>query len=283
MAREPAAQHRISVASSSDGTHLAAAVNNGQIAISINVRRDLVTNYRLVPGLVFRCGVGPTVCRAAAVVDVGNIYTSVNSGVTWTPRATSLGSLAWYSIASSADGTMLAAVVNNGQIYTSANSGQTWTVSSNSPTAAWISIASSSDGNELVAAVNNGNIYTSGDAGANWTQRASSLAWYSVGISGGGTCMVAAINNGVIYNSVDSGQTWTSRATSQPWNAVCVSTDGTRAAAGINGGQIYTSTSATTVGTGGYLAGAQYSNIELQSIGGGQWMPLSFAGTFTAN
>lgn len=268
----------ISVASSSDGTHLAAAINNGQIAISMN---SGVTWTNYASSLAwYSVAASADGTKYAAVVNTGNIYTSVNSGVTWTQRATSLGSLAWYSIASSSDGTKLVAVVDNGSIYTSTDSGVTWT--NRNLTKPWYSVASSSDGTELVAVANNDYIYTSGDSGANWTQRASSQPWFAVGCSGGGTSMVAVINNGVIYNSVDSGQTWTSRASSQPWNAVCVSTDGTRAAAAINGGQVYTSTSATTVGTGGGLGGAQYSNIELQSIGGGQWMPLTFAGTFTA-
>lgn len=55
----------------------------------------------------------------------GYIYTSADSGATWTANTTS-GSRNWYSIASSADGTKLAAVVYGGYIYTSADSGVTW-------------------------------------------------------------------------------------------------------------------------------------------------------------
>jgi hypothetical protein len=52
----------------------------------------------------------------AATVKNGNIYTSTNSGVTWTARDSVRG---WWSIASSADGTKLAAGIESGQIYTS--------------------------------------------------------------------------------------------------------------------------------------------------------------------
>jgi hypothetical protein len=57
--------------------------------------------------------------KLAAVVSGGSIYTSTDSGATWTER-TSAGSRYWQSITSSADGTKLAAVVAyNGSIYTS--------------------------------------------------------------------------------------------------------------------------------------------------------------------
>ena len=44
------------------------------------------------------------------------IYTSTDSGATWTPRDSNRN---WFSVASSADGTRLVAVVDGGQIYTS--------------------------------------------------------------------------------------------------------------------------------------------------------------------
>ena len=51
------------------------------------------------------------------MVDGGSIYTSADSGATWTER-TSAGSRNWASIACSTDGTKLAAVVDGGYIYT---------------------------------------------------------------------------------------------------------------------------------------------------------------------
>ena len=58
----------------------------------------------------------------------GYIYTSGNSGASWT-QATTAGSRKWYAIASSSDGTKLAAVDGGpGYIYTSTDSCATWTV-----------------------------------------------------------------------------------------------------------------------------------------------------------
>ena len=65
--------------------------------------------------------------QLGAVVRNGNIWTSTNSGGTWTEDI-SVGSIKkWYSITSSSDGTKLAAVVNVENIWTSTDSGATWT------------------------------------------------------------------------------------------------------------------------------------------------------------
>jgi hypothetical protein len=266
----------ISVASSADGTRLAAAPNGGQIAISTDSGATWTNHANSLFWYSIASSADGT--KYAAVVNNGFIFTSTDSGSNWTQRATSQP---WYSIASSADGTKLVAVANNASIYTSTDSGVTW--SNRNLTKPWYSVASSADGIKLVAVANNDLIYTSSDSGATWTARASTQPWFAVSSSSDGTALVAVINNGAIYNSIDSGQTWTSRTTSQPWNAVAISGDGTRAVAGINGGLIYASTSATSTGTTGFLLGTQYSNIELQHVGNGLWIPLSFGGTFTAN
>jgi hypothetical protein len=59
-----------------------------------------------------------------AVVTEGQIYTSGDSGTTWTPHDSNRD---WAAVASSADGTKLVAAVNGGRIYTSSDSGATWT------------------------------------------------------------------------------------------------------------------------------------------------------------
>ena len=57
--------------------------------------------------------------KLAAAEYSGSIYTSTDSGATWTER-TSAGSRYWQSITSNSDGTKLAAVAAyNGYIYTS--------------------------------------------------------------------------------------------------------------------------------------------------------------------
>ena len=178
------------------------------------------------------------------------IYTSTDSGVTWTAQLNS-GSRYWSSIASSADGTKLAAVdSNNGYIYTSTTSGATWSTNGNSSGQHnWTSITSSSDGTKLVAVVSGNYIYTSTDSGATWFQRDSSRYWKSVASSADGTKLIAgvgypAVACGYIYTSTSSGVTWTAQAAAgcRVWLSTASDSTGMKLAAVDNGGSIYTST-----------------------------------------
>ena len=90
--------------------------------------------------------------KLAAGVWNGYIYTSIDSGATWT-QATSDAPRRWRSIATSFDGIKLAAVANGGYIYTSTNSGATWTQATSAGSRDWKSIASSSDGCRILPAV----------------------------------------------------------------------------------------------------------------------------------
>ncbi|MFZ4764876.1 MAG: InlB B-repeat-containing protein, partial [Roseimicrobium sp.] len=130
----------------------------------------------------------------------GQIYTSTDSGATWTARESSRS---WRSIASSADGSKLAAVVSSGQIYTSTDSGATWTARESSRQ--WYAITSSADGSKLAAVVSGGQIYTSTDNGASWTARNSGTrSWRSVASSADGSKLAAVVSSGKIYTSISS-------------------------------------------------------------------------------
>lgn len=173
--------------------------------------------------------------KLAAVVYGGQIYTSTDSGVNWTAQGASRN---WNGIAGSADGTKLVAVVNGGQIYTSADSGVTWSARDSNRN--WAKVSSSADGVRLAAVVTNGQIYISTDSGATWTARASSKAWIDIASSADGMKLVAAADDD-LYTSTDGGTTWTARGTNKSWRSVTSSVDGTRLAAVILGGKIYTS------------------------------------------
>jgi cysteine-rich repeat protein len=130
----------------------------------------------------------------AAVVSNGQIYTSTDSGVTWTARESAR---AWRWITSSSDGTKLAAVVSNGQIFTSTDSGVTWTPTESNRS--WLAISSSADGTKLAAAVQNGRIYTSTDSGASWTPIENARDWRSIALSSDGTKFAAVAYGGKIH------------------------------------------------------------------------------------
>jgi hypothetical protein len=172
----------------------------------------------------------------AAVVFGGQIYTSSDSGVTWTARDSNRN---WNGITSSSDGTKLAAVVQSGQIYTSSDSGATWTARDS--TRLWNAITSSSDGTKLAATVSSGKIYTSSDSGATWTARDSDRSWRDIASSSDGSKLVAVVFGDGIFTSVNSGVTWTERDPSGSWIAITSSSDGIKLAAVSQGGSIYTS------------------------------------------
>ena len=150
----------------------------------------------------------------------GPIYISTNSGVSWSP--TQAPSNVWYSVASSADGTVLAAaayagpsqVGGTGLIYTSVDSGTTWTPA-NPPSNYWNSIAVSADGTNLVAtslfdqsALNPGVIWRSTNSGVNWNEDTLTGYFNSVAISSDGSKLVAAdVARNLIYTLGEPGAT----------------------------------------------------------------------------
>ena len=186
--------------------------------------------------------------KLAAVDSGGYIWTSIDSGATWTAR-TAAGSRSWSSITSSSDGTKLAAVVGypGDYIYTSTDSGVSWTARIASGARSWRSITSSSDGTKLAAVVywatDSKYIYTSTDSGVTWTERTNAGGgvtgaslnkyWYSITSSSDGTKLAAVDGSGYIWTSIDSGATWTARtaAGSRYWYSITSSSDGTKLAA----------------------------------------------------
>ena len=187
--------------------------------------------------------------KLAAGANGNTIYTSSDSGATWTANA-SLPNKAWFALASSADGTKLVAGVFGGSIWTSSDSGATWTENTTSPGGGklWHGIASSADGTKLAAVVNGGNIYTSTDSGATWTvdtSVGSTKGWASIKSSDDGTKLIASTENDYIWYSTNSGVTWTAATTSTQATryGITLSADGTKAAAGVQySGNIWTST-----------------------------------------
>ena len=212
-----------------------------------------------------------------AVARGAQIYTSADSGVSWAPQDSVRN---WQAVASSADGSMLAAVVSGGQIYTSTNNGATWTPRNANLT--WQAIASSADGNKLVAVTALGQMYTSTDAGLSWTLRMSVAAWKSVASSADGSKLVAAENGGLLYTSTDGGASWTSGgAPNTIWQGVASSADGSRLVAATPFSALYTSIPSTTLGGNGSISGSNFDSIELQYVGGGMFNVLSHEGSLT--
>ena len=268
------------IASSADGTHMVAVPNGDYVYTSVN--GGVNWNKQTASSTTNRA----YTCVAssadgyklvAAVGGGSSIFTSTNGGSNWSAR---IGNPTWTAVSSSADGTKLAVTTTGLMIYSSIDSGATWT--NTGPSAAWTSVAASADGIKLVASISNGSLYTSTDAGVTWRPRFGAQPWTGVASSSNGLNLAAA-STSAIYTSTDGGNTWATHSPSLSWAAIASNADGSRLLAAVSSGQLYTSVASTTPGVAGFLAGSQYSNIQVQYVGNGVWMPLTAMGTFTGN
>ncbi|MCX6840560.1 MAG: hypothetical protein NTX35_22480 [Verrucomicrobia bacterium] len=277
------------VASSSDGSKLVGVANNGQIYTSID--SGLTWTARATVSAWTCVASSSDGSKLVAGVDGGKIYTSTDSGVSWAERLS--GFSLWYfpgsppegrpSVASSSDGTRIVAVISGGgntAIHWSADSGVNWTPVMDSMGLDWKAVAASSNGAVMVGVSDR--IRVSTDGGSTWAAQFGPGSWNGVACSADGKKMVA-VSSSAVHTSTDSGYTWVRRAvdSSSGFTGQCVasSADGTKLVAGSAGGPIFTSTTATTSGSTGFLSGGQFSAVELQHIGNGQFMPISSAGT----
>jgi hypothetical protein len=177
---------------------------------------------------------------AAAYYD--GIYTSTNSGVSWTKQAVT-DEFGWISVASSADGMKLVAVAEDTtDVYTSTDGGVNWTIQAGPTEFGWASVTSSADGNKLAAVTGQEVVYTSSDSGATWTPQAGSGShfWWAIASSADGSVLAAVVSAGHVHISTDSGETWTeiSDAGQQQWRTTTVSADGSSIFAAARGGSI---------------------------------------------
>lgn len=146
-----------------------------------------------------------------------------------------------YSIASSADGTMLV-FGGSGTIYTSSDAGITWTLRTNF--VAGYYVASSTNAGTLFAIGSSGYLYTSTNFGAAWVQQsASPYSGTAIVCSSDGT-KAYVISGSSFYYSPDSGVDWITRS-GPVLSSVAVSADGTKLVGG-SVSSIYTSTNSGT-------------------------------------
>lgn len=176
---------------------------------------------------------------------VCSVYTSSDSGITWTVQ-----SIAGDSVALSADGTKLFVVNGSSRaesfgIYISTNSGATW-FSNSAPVFFAESIVSSADGNKLVLITGGGGIFVSTDMGATWMETTSVPAALppQIASSADGSKLIASAGP-ILYFSVDSGATWTTNNNIPDGlnkkRLVTVSADGNTFIAAVYDGGIWTS------------------------------------------
>jgi len=184
----------------------------------------------------------------------GNVWTSADSGVTWTER---LGTTAsWYSLATSDDGMKLVGCAYRGSLWTSTDGGANWAERTNGGTLGgsqykWKDVASSADGTRLIAAAWQGNLWTSTDSGVSWAQctqpNSGPNGWVSVASSADGLKLYAVSDNTPgLFMSTDAGASWTKdnvtfATVNEAWNYVACSADGTKVIGSVWRGNLWRS------------------------------------------
>lgn len=271
------------VASSADGTKLAATVSGNYVYTSVDSGINWLA--RTASGTRTWTGIASSLdgTKLFGCASGAGVFYSTNSGLTWY-QGLSLGS-SFTGIASSSDGNNVVAVVQGGQIYTSTTNGIAGGWVARDSNRSWTCVASSLDGSVLVAGVNSVNnyLYVSGDFGATWTPGTIAAAWAGVACSADGNRMIAVANSGGVYISQDTGLTWQLRGNLPTGinysSAACSSDASTMVAAALSSGLYISSKATTTLGATGGLVGTRLAAVELEHVGNGVFIPISYAGT----
>jgi hypothetical protein len=190
--------------------------------------------------------------KLIACVSKGFVYTSTNSGVTWTARLTNVVDRQWSVVASSYDGTVLAAVYNDTSrgLFVSTNSGVSWSQRLIDKARYMSGVSISSNGSIIFACGNyliSRAIFKSTDSGVNWTETTvgGTLQWTSIKVSSNGNYVIAGSNAGGagVYTSSDSGLNWKREidSTARDYTCVATSDDGKFLCAGTYPGIFYAS------------------------------------------
>ena len=191
------------------------------------------------------------------IVGDGYIYTSDDSGATWTQRRPAGATdRTWQAIASDSDGSNLIVGALGGRLYTSSDYGVNWVERqpAGDVTTRWTSVASDGDGSHLIACEiggggSGGRVYTSSDSGVSWVERRpiddNDYVWRNVASDDDGSVLGATLNSsGDVYISTDSGSNWTARQPgggSASWWGISIDNDGSNLIVAAYIGRLYTS------------------------------------------
>lgn len=144
--------------------------------------------------------------KAVAVSSSGSVYSTTNSGSTWT-NLKQIAVRKWTNIDSDASGSKWIATEQNGGVYYSTDMGATWNQYSILGTGPWTSVSLSDDGQIIAAskAGTTGQVYFSKDGGNTWATSSSlgTGVWTLVKISPDGKRFYAATNVGLKTGVID--------------------------------------------------------------------------------
>jgi hypothetical protein len=159
----------------------------------------------------------------------GNIFTSSDSGITWTDRG---NADAWWHLSSSGSGQVVAGVTEKIGFKLSRDYGVTWSSPLPTPNGSYVQSAISDDGTKILVSDSEGRLQFSTDTGNSWTLVGSERAWSAVTMSADGSHLYATEFtdvdrvNGRIYTSKDGGITWIGSSINNNWWNIESSRDG---------------------------------------------------------
>ena len=232
----------------------------------------------------------------------GKIWTAVRSGSswTWTDQSASLFNdtgvstdANWTSIASSADGLVLAACGTSGvdapRVGVFSNGSWTWSIVTPGNTYTWTSIAISADGKRMAACESTGTyggftaVYTGSFPTGSWSTplqftdtTVATTQWISICSDSTGTKLAAISNNSLVYTGVFVGFTWTWTDVTPPSvvfpTSIASSSDGNMLAVGSANSiwvGVYSSGSWTwdTINSPSNISGPSWTSIALSADG----------------
>jgi len=232
----------------------------------------------------------------AACVSNGEIYTSDDSGMTWTNRESG-GRLGWACVTVSGDGSVIVAGVYGRRLYASWDRGISWTVLS-APARYWTSIRTSFDGKHIIASDGFSELYSSADGGQTWLSETATGGdrpyKHSIAVTPDGRYVASAWGgSGMIRISDDYGATWAVRSVAgvRNWSGIATSIDGVHLFAVEQGGGIWVSgdrglswTVLSTAGTRNWFsiaASADGNVLAAAVLGGGIWVSRDSGSTWT--
>lgn len=282
------------VASSSDGTHLY-ATSRGPGGIWASTDSGASWSQTTAPSTfppfwnsVACSGDGSRVvagqdCACYPPTASGQIWISSDYGQTWsqaTPPNSNPGFFA--SISPNGQCLFAASFLGSSGIYLSTTFGNSWTQTA-APASYWSAIVSSTDASIVYAA--GFGVYVSTNSGGSWTLTSApqNSNYSGLACSADGSELIGGQFSFGIWESTDSGNTWTSNnLPSASWGPVAISPNGRDIVATQNPGGIYTASwLTTTTGASGFLSGGQGAAVELQYVGNGTFVPISFTGNIS--
>ncbi len=236
--------------------------------------------------------------KVFAPSEVTYIHTSLDGGQTWSQRdVTSVGQFPW-AVASSAQADRLAfgLIGSNSlpsHLLLSTDFGATSFASGLANQFQYYHVSMSPDGSIITAYgleyFSSGDkplYFISTDFGSTWTMRLADREIRSSAMSADGRHLWAVGGEYTgpqsaiyrLYYTNNLGQTWQARESVRNWTSIASSQSGDKLVATAFNGQIYTSAKRdqTKLGAAGFLSGMQFDAVELQYIGGGVFIPVSY-------